>query len=72
MTAGIFIEHETGGRASAYFASVNRNKESIALDLKASADRAPFDKLLERANVVVEKQPEPGRVDVLRPADQVV
>ena len=51
---GPFIEHETGGRTSAYFASVNRNKESIALDLKATADRAIFEQLLERADVLVE------------------
>jgi CoA:oxalate CoA-transferase len=51
---GPFIEHETGGRTSAYFASVNRNKESIALDLKAEADRAIFERLLDRADVLVE------------------
>ena len=52
---GPFIEHETGGRTSAYFASVNRNKESIALDLKAT--RRPwliFEQLLDRADVLVE------------------
>ncbi len=39
---------------SAYFMSVNRGKESLALDLKAPADRVIFEKLLERADVVVE------------------
>jgi CoA:oxalate CoA-transferase len=39
---------------SAYFASLNRGKESIALDLKAEADRAVFEALLERADVLVE------------------
>ena len=39
---------------SAYFASVNRGKESIALDLKADADRRIFEKLLEKADVLVE------------------
>ena len=39
---------------SAYFSSINRGKQSIALDLKALADRAVFEALLERADVVVE------------------
>ncbi|WP_448586253.1 CaiB/BaiF CoA transferase family protein [Thermaurantiacus sp.] len=39
---------------SAYFASINRGKESIALDLKAEADRAVFEALLARADVLVE------------------
>jgi CoA:oxalate CoA-transferase len=39
---------------SAYFASLNRGKESIALDLKEPADRAVFLKLVDRADVLVE------------------
>jgi CoA:oxalate CoA-transferase len=39
---------------SAYFASINRGKESIALDLRADADRAVFERLLARADVLVE------------------
>ena len=39
---------------SAYFMAMNRGKESIALDLKAAADRAVFERLLERADVLVE------------------
>ncbi|WP_194745370.1 CaiB/BaiF CoA transferase family protein [Thermaurantiacus tibetensis] len=39
---------------SAYFASINRGKESIALDLKAAADRAVFEALLARADVLAE------------------
>ncbi len=39
---------------SAYFASINRGKQSIALDLKAAADRAIFEALLERADVLVD------------------
>ncbi len=39
---------------SAYFASLNRGKQSIALDLKAPADRALFERLLARADVLVE------------------
>ena len=42
-----------GGR-SAYFASLNRGKESIALDLEAEVDRATFEALLARADVLVE------------------
>ncbi len=39
---------------SAYFASINRGKESIALDLADGADRAVFDALVARADVLVE------------------
>lgn len=39
---------------SAYFTSVNRGKESIALDLKSAADRAILESLLARADIVVE------------------
>jgi len=39
---------------SAYFASINRGKESIALDLKNEADRKTFEGLLEKADVLVE------------------
>lgn len=49
---------------SAYFASVNRNKESIALDLKAPADRAVFERLLGRADVLVENY-RPGTMATL-------
>ena len=49
---------------STYFASVNRGKESIALDLKADADRRVFEKLLEKADVVVENF-RPGTMEKL-------
>lgn len=39
---------------SAYFASINRGKQSIALDLKAPDDRAIFEALLERADVLLD------------------
>ena len=39
---------------SAYFAAINRGKESIALDLKVDADREVFEQLLARADVLVE------------------
>ena len=49
---------------STYFASVNRGKQSIALDLKADGDRAIFDKLLAKADVVVENF-RPGTMEKL-------
>lgn len=39
---------------SAYFATINHGKESIALDLKAPQDRAIFERLLARADVLLE------------------
>jgi CoA:oxalate CoA-transferase len=39
---------------SAYFTSINRGKQSIALNLKDPADRAVFEALLARADVLVE------------------
>lgn len=39
---------------SAYFAAINHGKESIALDLKSPEDRAIFDRLLARADVLLE------------------
>lgn len=42
------------GDKSLYFSSINRDKESIALDLKTQADRVVFEQLLERADVLVE------------------
>jgi CoA:oxalate CoA-transferase len=49
---------------SAYFASLNRGKESIALDLKDEGDRAVFQKLVGRADVLVENF-RPGTLDRL-------
>ena len=42
------------GDRSAYFMSLNRGKQSIALDLKNPDDRAIFEPLLARADVLVE------------------
>ncbi|UWQ26575.1 CoA transferase [Leisingera aquaemixtae] len=39
---------------SAYFATINHGKESIALDLKAPDDRAIFERLLAQADVLLE------------------
>ena len=49
---------------SAYFASINRGKESIALDLKMPEDRHTFEKLLEKADVIVENF-RPGTMEKL-------
>ena len=43
----------TGGE-SAYFLSINRNKESLALDLQRPESRPILDALLDRADVLVE------------------
>src|SRR5207237_2981199 len=39
---------------SAYFVSVNRGKESIALDLKSPTAREIFERLLDKADALVE------------------
>jgi crotonobetainyl-CoA:carnitine CoA-transferase CaiB-like acyl-CoA transferase len=39
---------------SAYFLSINRNKESVTLDFKQSAGRALLDRLIAQADVLVE------------------
>ena len=49
---------------STYFASVNRGKESIALDLKSPADKRIFEALLARADVLVENF-RPGTMEKL-------
>jgi CoA:oxalate CoA-transferase len=40
--------------SSAYFLSLNRGKESLALDLKSAEDRVHFERLLARADVLAE------------------
>ena len=52
------------GGKSAYFSSLNRGKQSIALDLKAAPDREIFEKLLARADVLVENF-RPGTMEKL-------
>jgi CoA:oxalate CoA-transferase len=49
---------------SAYFATLNAGKQSIALDLKAEGDRAIFERLVARADVLVENF-RPGVMDRL-------
>ncbi len=45
---------EPDARQSTYFLSTNRNKESIALDLKSDGDRELLLRLVDRADVLVE------------------
>lgn len=49
---------------SAYFATINHGKESIALDLKQPEDRGIFEQLLARADVVLENY-RPGVMEKL-------
>ena len=46
---GPFIEDQ-----SAYFMSLNRNKESIALNLKNAKDKKIFEKILPKADILIE------------------
>ena len=46
---GPFVENQ-----SAYFMSLNRNKESIALNLKNEKDKKIFEKILPKADILVE------------------
>ena len=46
---GPFIEDQ-----SAYFMSLNRNKESIALNLKIKEDKKIFEKILDKTDILVE------------------
>jgi len=62
----IKIEHPDGGDdtrhwgppflngESTYFLSINRNKQSVTLDFKTPRGRAVLDRLLSRADVLVE------------------
>ncbi|MBV9331286.1 MAG: CoA transferase, partial [Alphaproteobacteria bacterium] len=50
---GPFIPTRAGTK-SGYFMSVNRGKESIALDLKSPRDGALFEKILARSDVLIE------------------
>jgi crotonobetainyl-CoA:carnitine CoA-transferase CaiB-like acyl-CoA transferase len=49
-----FVQPDSGERESTYFLSTNRNKESIALDLKDDGDKALLTELLRRADVLLE------------------
>ncbi len=62
---------EAGARESTYFLSCNRNKESIALDLKADGDREVLESMLRTADVLVENF-RPGTMDRLGYSDRVL
>jgi crotonobetainyl-CoA:carnitine CoA-transferase CaiB-like acyl-CoA transferase len=49
-----FVQTDDSRRESTYFLSANRNKESIALNLKADDDRRVLLDLVRRADVLVE------------------
>jgi crotonobetainyl-CoA:carnitine CoA-transferase CaiB-like acyl-CoA transferase len=49
-----FVQPDNSRRESTYFLSANRNKESIALNLKAEDDRQVLLDLVRRADVLVE------------------
>jgi CoA:oxalate CoA-transferase len=71
----IKVEHPDGGDdarqfgpwvdgRSAYFLSLNRGKESVALDLKSDTDRPVFLEMVRRGDVLVENY-RPGTLDRL-------
>ncbi|MGI8667840.1 MAG: CaiB/BaiF CoA transferase family protein [Jatrophihabitans sp.] len=49
-----FVQPAGGERESTYFLSCNRNKESIALDLKSSDGRATLTRLITQVDVLAE------------------
>jgi crotonobetainyl-CoA:carnitine CoA-transferase CaiB-like acyl-CoA transferase len=51
---GPFLDGPDGRRHSSPFARLNRNKESVALDLKTDAGRSAFRRLVARADALVE------------------
>jgi crotonobetainyl-CoA:carnitine CoA-transferase CaiB-like acyl-CoA transferase len=59
-----FLDVEDGEAASTYFLSVNRNKESISLDLHDAVDLERLKKLVGTADIVVENF-RPGVLDRL-------
>ena len=55
---GPFKDGVAGPERSALFAYLNTNKKSVALDLSDAADRAKLDRLLARANALIEDHPD--------------
>jgi CoA:oxalate CoA-transferase len=60
---GPFVDTPGGGK-SAYFMSLNRGKESIALNLKDDEDKKIFEQLLSKADILVENF-RPGTMEKL-------
>lgn len=60
VTRGWGPPHEPGSGLSTYYLSINRNKESIALDLATPGGKASVEILARRADVVVENFPPGG------------
>ena len=60
VTRGWGPPYEPTSGLSAYYLSINRNKESIALDLAAPAGAAAVRKLAARADVLIENFPPGG------------
>ena len=56
---------------SAYFTSINRGKESIALDLKRPSDRLTFEALVRRADVLIENY-RPGTMERLGYGEEAI
>ena len=54
------------GSESAYFLSINRNKESVTLDFKQAEGRALLDQLIAKSDVMVENF-RPGALGAARP-----
>jgi crotonobetainyl-CoA:carnitine CoA-transferase CaiB-like acyl-CoA transferase len=59
-----FLEGSDGEEVASYFLSCNRNKESVALDLKSDDGREVLTALLRRADVLMENF-RPGTLDRL-------
>ncbi len=49
-----FVTPEAGERESTYFLSANRNKKSIAVDLKSEEGRETLERLIQRSDVLIE------------------
>jgi crotonobetainyl-CoA:carnitine CoA-transferase CaiB-like acyl-CoA transferase len=49
-----FVGKSSAGKTSAYFLGINRNKESVTLDLKSPEGKSALRKLCAKADVVIE------------------